>query len=149
MKLKYIATFAVSIFSISIGFSQIPENIKKEIQYRVKNKINPSIAVGIADSTGTYYYVHGLKDVANKLKADENTLYEIGSITKTYMGLLLAKYNVTDSLDLKTPVNNFLPDSITLTDKKGVDVTLKSLSTHSSGLPRLPNNMDLQNQLNP
>ena len=149
MKLKYIATFAVSIFSISIGFSQIPENIKKEIQYRVKNKINPSIAVGIADSTGTYYYVHGLKDVANKLKADENTLYEIGSITKTYTGLLLAKYNVTDSLDLTTPVNNFLPDSIILTDKKGVDVTLKSLSTHSSGLPRLPNNMDLQNQLNP
>ncbi|MEL4308002.1 serine hydrolase domain-containing protein [Joostella sp. CR20] len=149
MKHKYIAFLLVIICTIHLGYSQIPENVKKEIQYRVTNKINPSIAVGVLDSAGTHYYVHGYKDVANKVKADENTLYEIGSITKTFTGLLLAKFNVTDSLDLKTPANNLLPDSIKLTDKKGNNVTLKSLSTHSSGLPRLPNNLDLQNQLDP
>ncbi|WP_417444666.1 serine hydrolase domain-containing protein [Joostella sp.] len=149
MRLKYTVFFSVVVCFFNFGFSQIPENIKKEVQYRVNNKINPSIAIGLVDSTGTHYYIQGYKDVSKKLKADENTLYEIGSITKTYTGLLLAKYTIEDTLTLEDPVNNFLPDSINLTDKKGVEVTLKNLSTHSSGLPRLPGNMDLSNQLNP
>ena len=129
--------------------SQIPELLKEEIQYRVKNHINPSIAVGLTDSTGTHFYVHGWSDVKQQIKADQHTLYEIGSITKSFTGLLLAKFVVEDSLNLDSPVNEFLPDSIDLTDKKGKQVTLKSLATHSSGLPRLPSNLEVTNQYNP
>ncbi|EKF55228.1 beta-lactamase [Galbibacter marinus] len=135
--------------SVNLGISQIPELLKKEVQYRVKNHINPSIAVGLTDSTGTHFYVHGWRDLEKQVKADQHTLYEIGSITKSFTGLLLAKYVVEDSLSLSQKVNEFLPDSIDLTDKKGNPVTLKSLATHSSGLPRLPSNLDLSNQLNP
>ncbi|QLE01832.1 serine hydrolase [Galbibacter sp. BG1] len=149
MNLKHTTLGVVLFFFFNLGCAQIPEIVKKEIQYRVKNGINPSIAVGLMDSTGTHYYVHGFKDLAQKLKADENTLYEIGSITKTYTGLLLAKGVTEKRIQLNDPANNFLPDSIKLTDKKGTDVTLQSLSTHSSGLPRLPDNLNPKNQMDP
>ena len=139
----------MALLCTSLAMSQIPELLKKEIQYRVNNHINPSIAIGLTDSTGTHFYVHGWSDVENQIKADQHTLYEIGSITKSFTGLLLAKLAVQDSLNLSAAVNEFLPDSINLTDKKGNAVTLKSLATHSSGLPRLPSNLDLTNQLNP
>src|SRR5690606_6181669 len=139
----------IAFLSFNLGMSQIPELLKEEIQYRVKNHINPSIAVGLTDSTGTHFYVHGWSDVKEQIKADQHTLYEIGSITKSFTGLLLAKFVVEDSLNLDSPVNEFLPDSIDLTDKKGKQVTLKSLATHSSGLPRLPSNLEVTNQYNP
>lgn len=139
----------MAFLCVNLGISQIPELLKKEIQYRVKNHINPSIAVGLTDSTGTHFYVHGWSDVEQQIKADQHSLYEIGSITKSFTGLLLAKYALEDSLSLTTPVNEFLPDSIDLTDKKGNPVTLKSLATHSSGLPRLPSNLDVTNQFDP
>ena len=139
----------ILFLSFNFGICQIPEPLKKEIQYRVKNQINPSIAVGLTDSTGTHFYVHGWSDLEKQIKADQHTLYEIGSITKSFTGLLLAKFVVQNSLVLSTPVNDFLPDSINLTDKKGNPVTLKSLATHSSGLPRLPSNLDVINQFDP
>ncbi|MCX2680489.1 serine hydrolase [Galbibacter sp. EGI 63066] len=147
--IKHPAIFAVFIFFFSIGTAQIPKEVKKEIQYRVKNKINPSIAIGLSDSTGTHFYVHGYKNLETQVKADENTLYEIGSITKTFTALLLAKYATEDSIDINDAANLFLPDSIDLTDKNGVEVSLKSLSTHSSGLPRLPGNMGTASNLDP
>lgn len=113
--------------SVNLGISQIPELLKKEVQYRVKNHINPSIAVGLTDSTGTHFYVHGWRDLEKQVKADQHTLYEIGSITKSFTGLLLAKYVVEDSLSLSQEVNEFLPDSIDLTDKKGNPVDRKSV----------------------
>jgi CubicO group peptidase (beta-lactamase class C family) len=133
----------------NLGVCQIPELLKQEIQYRVKNQINPSIAVGLTDSTGTHFYVHGWSDLKKQNKADKQTLYELGSITKAFTGLLLAKYAVEDSLNLLSPVDEFLPDSITLKDKKGQHISLKSLATHSSGLPRLPSNLNVSNQLDP
>ncbi|MCM5661552.1 serine hydrolase [Galbibacter mesophilus] len=149
MNTKHTTFYVVLFLFFHFGFTQIPEVVKKEVQYRVRNQINPSIAIGVLDSTGTHYYVHGFKNLEQKVKADENTLYEIGSITKTYTGLLLAKGITEKRMSLKDPANKFLPDSIKLTDKKGVDVTLQSLSTHSSGLPRLPDNLKPKNQMDP
>src|SRR5690606_42019469 len=114
--------------SVNLGISQIPELLKKEVQYRVKNHINPSIAVGLTDSTGTHFYVHGWKDLEKQIKADQHTLYEIGSSTKSFTGLLLGKFILEDSLYLETGVNKFLPDSIDLTDIKRNQVSLESLA---------------------
>lgn len=139
----------ILFLSFNFGICQIPEPLKKEIQYRVKNQINPSIAVGLTDSTGTHFYVHGWSDLKKQIKADQYSLYELGSITKAFTGLLLAKFAVQDSLSLLTPADKFLPDSINLKDKKGNRVTLKSLATHSSGLPRLPTNLNVTDQFDP
>lgn len=69
----------------------------------------------------------------------EDTLFEIGSITKVFTGLLLAQAVVDGKVRLDTTIAELLPD-LKFTDPQVAAITLKQLSTHTSGLPRLPGN---------
>ena len=67
-----------------------------------------------------------------------DTLFEIGSITKVFTGLLLAIAVVRGELTLDTPVSTFLPEPATVPSRDGAQITLAHLATHRSGLPRSP-----------
>lgn len=62
--------------------------------------------------------------------ADANTRYEIGSITKTFTGMLLADAVARDEVDIDDPVGRYLP----LDDAPVASVTLRELAAHTSGL---------------
>ncbi|NER12280.1 serine hydrolase [Leptobacterium flavescens] len=130
-------------------FSQISEDVKSEIRKRVDTGINPSIVLGVWTPQSEDYYVYGYADKEKNVKAGEETLYEIGSITKTFTALLLARYVDEGSIKLSDAVDSFLPDGIRLRDDEGNVITLEQLSTHTSGLPRLPNNMKSLYTANP
>ena len=70
------------------------------------------------------------------------TLFEIGSITKTVTGLLLADAIERGEVERSTPVTTLLPDSVTIGPADSTTITLGHLATHRSGLPRLPSNLD-------
>lgn len=87
---------------------------------------------GAVDSTGT--------------SPTARTLFEIGSVTKTFTGLLLAGAVEQDTLSATTPVQALLPDSIGWSYADSVEgpaptMALAHLATHRSGLPRLPTNL--------
>ena len=87
-----------------------------------------------------YYYNYGETKVGNKTKPTEESLYEIGSITKTFTSLLLAKAVIDGKVNLSNKITKYLPDS--LKQNTSLDsITLQSLSNHSSGLPRQPDNL--------
>lgn len=65
-----------------------------------------------------------------------DTLFEIGSVTKVFTGLLLALAVIEGELTLDTPVGNLVPEVAGL-GRDGVPVTLGHLATHTSGLPRM------------
>lgn len=139
---KYHSSLALLILTGQFCTAQIAQPVKDEIKTRVDNKVYPSVAVGIwEEGKEEHYFIYGHKNIAKKEKADKNTLYEIGSITKTYTGLLLAKYTTAGKLELNYPADTLLPDSIRLRDSTGNAILLKQLSTHTSGLPRLPDNL--------
>ena len=66
------------------------------------------------------------------------TLFEIGSVTKVFTGLLLADAVQRREVTLDSPVSELLPPGITVPTKDKAPITLKHLMLHSSGLPRLP-----------
>ncbi len=66
--------------------------------------------------------------------SDEETAFEIGSITKTMTGHLLAEAIERGEVSLDDPLGRHLP----LSEAPTAAVTLRSLATHSSGLPRDP-----------
>lgn len=70
------------------------------------------------------------------------TLFEIGSVTKVYTGLLLADAVQRREVTLDAPVSELLPPGITVPTKDKTPITLKHLMLHSSGLPRLPPSLD-------
>jgi len=107
------------------------------------------IAIGILSDGNFYTYGYGETKKGSNKAPDGRTLFEIGSITKTFTGILLAYFVEQKKLSLDDPINKYLPDSIPAIAFNGKPVTLASLSNHSSGLPRLPGNFwdgaDMQN----
>ena len=70
----------------------------------------------------------------------DNTVYEIGSITKTFTGTLLADMVLNKEVTLETTIGDLLPGA----GEYPVELrrmTLAKIATHSSGLPRLPTNL--------
>jgi CubicO group peptidase (beta-lactamase class C family) len=94
----------------------------------------------------TYNYGETLMD-DNKLPT-ANTIYEIASITKTFTATLLAYYANEGKLHLYDRVIKFLPDSVAANPELK-DITLLNLTNHTSGLARLPGNMETQKDYDP
>jgi len=79
------------------------------------------------------------------------TLFEIGSITKVFTGVTLAKLAHDGLIKLTDPISLYLPSGVVSPKKNGHEITLEQLATHTSGLPRLPPNWNatVTNELNP
>ncbi|MBS0664438.1 MAG: serine hydrolase [Verrucomicrobia bacterium] len=78
----------------------------------------------------------------------EKIIFEIGSITKVFTGLLLAEAVNEGKVKLTDPIGKFLPAEVVL--KPGTAaITLEQLATHTSGLPSLPANFHPADQNDP
>ena len=91
---------------------------------------------------------HGQQRIFAYGTARPNSIYEIGSITKTFTGLALAQLIVEGKASLDEPVHHLLPP-IDLPKPAGQPMTLLDLATHRSGLPRNPDNLHSENPYNP
>ncbi len=107
---------------------------------RIAQRPGEAIVVGVIDAHGRHIIARGTA------KAD--TLFEIGSITKVFTGLLLADMAARGEVGLHDPVAKYLPAGWTL-PVRGRPITLLNLATHRSGLPRLPLNLPFADEGNP
>ena len=69
---------------------------------------------------------------------DADTLFEIGSVTKAFTGVLLADAVGRKEVALTDPVNRHLPPDLHVRRKTDRPITLHHLATHRSGLPVQP-----------
>jgi len=97
------------------------------------------LSIGILRNGVTHIYNYGETTAGNGIMPDENSLYEIGSITKTFTAALLAYYAGEGKIKLTDPITQYLPDSVA-SNKELQGITFQMLSNHTSGLPRLPDN---------
>jgi D-alanyl-D-alanine-carboxypeptidase/D-alanyl-D-alanine-endopeptidase len=91
---------------------------------------------------------HGQRRIFAYGTAKPDSIFEIGSITKTFTGLVLAQMVVQKKLTLDTPIRTLLPAGV-VAKPEGAEITLVDLATQHSGLPRMPDNFKLQNLVNP
>ena len=82
---------------------------------------------------------HGVRRVFSYGAARPDSLFEIGSITKTFTGLILAQMIARGKARLDEPVRELLPTGL-VSKPAGREMTLLDLATHHSGLPRMPSN---------
>lgn len=83
------------------------------------------------------------------LPLDADSVFEIGSITKVFTATLLADMVDRGEVKLDDPVQKFLPSSVRVPQRGGRQITLLDLTTQSSGLPRMPDNLRPRNPTNP
>jgi CubicO group peptidase (beta-lactamase class C family) len=105
-----------------------------------------SIVIGIVEQNGEPA-VYGFGKVDGRVP-DGGTVYEIGSVTKTFTALLLAQEAAAGRLSLDEPVQRLLP-GYTIPAWQGQAITLRDLATQTSGLPRLPTGFIPPDMANP
>jgi len=108
----------------------------------LKEKI-PGILVGVRNGGRNEYYTTGYAQPENKKKFDHNTFFEAGSITKTFTAFVLQSVLRDHQLSDTISILPFLPDSVQR-NKAIEQITFLSLMNHTSGLPRLAENMILK-----
>jgi len=101
-----------------------------------KNKvIGTSIAI-VHNNEIVYATGYGFQNQSKNIKADENTVYRIGSCTKSFTALSVMQLQEKEKLNINLPIQNYIPNlkmHSRFTDKN--NIIIKNVLTHTSGLP--------------
>ena len=129
----------------SVTYKEISAQVKSFIFDQIVNKSNAAIVIGFVDPDGTKIFSFGNMSTAHNIPVNQNTFFNIGSITKTFTTLLLADMVKQGIVNLNDPVEKFLPPSVKVPQFNGKKITLEDLADHTSGLPEWPSNVWLNN----
>ncbi len=153
MRTKLLFAVLLVFFALSPIFAaqpaSIPDDVIETIHQRVDSGYNVGIIVGMVDSNGTVYYSYGKTKLSGNQKLDKDTVFEIGSFTKVFTSLLLADMVRQGQIALEDPIDKFLPAGVKAPKRNGKSITLVHLATHTSSLPRLPDNFVPADNNNP
>ena len=151
--------FFAGVFVVAMGFglvvaqearSQEPEASRKtgdKLAWQVaaekqalpliEKKTLNALVIGVIDRQGKKHFFTLGEKPTTLGKLDENTIFEIGSITKTMTSFLLADAIQRLEAKLDDPVQSLLPEGMTMPKRGDKVITLEDLATHTSGFPRL------------
>jgi serine-type D-Ala-D-Ala carboxypeptidase/endopeptidase len=131
-----IICFAILCLSFSASAEDFTNALHVFLQHRVEvEKRDVGIVVGIVDAGGSSIVSSGRLDNGTDQKVNGDTVFEIGSVTKTFTGLLLQDMVERGEMKLDDPVAKYLPKSVKVPSRNGKEITLLQLATHTSGLP--------------
>jgi D-alanyl-D-alanine-carboxypeptidase/D-alanyl-D-alanine-endopeptidase len=105
--------------------------------------------VGIVKDGQTQVIAYGETTKGSHVAPNGDTVYEIGSVSKAFTGVLLAEMVQRGIVKLDDPVQKYLPAEVKMPVAGGKPITLEHLATHTSGLPRLPDNLKPADPSNP
>ena len=108
-------------------------------------KATASVAVAVFKDDVTRYYTYGEKQKGSNNLPDSLSYYEIGSITKTFTGIMMTDYLLKNNISIETPINSFLPSNLPELKFAGESIKIKHLLNHTAGLPNLPSDCDICN----
>src|SRR5712691_1911073 len=96
------------------------------------------MVVGIITPEGRRVVSHGSTSRHDGRPVGGDTAFEIASVTKVFTALLLAEMVERGEVTLADPLAEFLPDDVHVPQRKGRQITLLDLATHTAGLPPQP-----------
>ncbi len=117
------------------------EDLAALIEKRVEDDRGMALVLGVMEADGStrIVYYGDAGEGARPLGA--KSVFEIGSITKVFTGVLLADAVARGEVALDDPVAKYLPDGVTVPSWEGREITLLDIATHRSSLTRMPTNM--------
>lgn len=133
---------AVLLFS-GAKLSQAQKHVKKEALEAIKAEIPelmsngdiPGMSVILIAGNEEYIWSFGYADVDQQRPVTPQTLFEIGSCSKAFTALGFTRLEQEGLLDLDDPVSKYLPWWEVSFEDSVVEVTLKQLLYHTSGIP--------------
>ncbi len=109
------------------------ENLSDEITVGMQRLPIPGLAVGLWHAGIEQVAGFGVTSVENPLPVTPDTLFQVGSISKTFTATALMMLMEAGRVDLDTPIRAYLPDFRLSDESVAARVTLKHLLTHTGG----------------
>ncbi len=110
----------------------------------MSNGSNCGLSIGIINGDEITYYNYGEVKRNSKQIADTNTVYEIGSISKTFTGILLGQALSDKKVNLIDDIRKYLPEDCKNLVYVGNPIKLMHLANHTSRIPRMPSDFESQ-----
>lgn len=105
----------------------------------LKEHRTPGASVGFArDGRMVHHHAYGLRDAEERLPVTPDTVYGVGSITKSFTAVAIMQLQEQGRLSVHDPVRRWLPEYRTPDAAMAEATTLHHLLTHTAGLPPLP-----------
>ncbi len=105
------------------------EDVETMLRYLVEDGEAPGIVLGFLEADGSTRVVHYGDAGPGARPLGPRSLFEIGSITKTFTGALLADMVARGEMALDDPVQRYLPAGVTMPKWGDREITLLELST--------------------
>jgi serine-type D-Ala-D-Ala carboxypeptidase/endopeptidase len=129
-----------------VGVADLKPVLDRDLAIAVKSgALAPETHAGVTIAV----VQHGVERIFSYGTAKPDSIFEIGSITKTFTGLLLAQMTEQGTVKLDEPVRDLLPPGTVAKPASGAEITLLDLSDQHAGLPRMPDNLYPADKSNP
>ena len=140
------ALIAISLTGTATAQEHVfPDDAKllELIRSRVEDGRATGLVLGVMEADGSTRIVSYGDPGAGAQPLGPDSVFEIGSVTKTFTTTLLASMVQRGDVTLDAPAQQYTPPGLTLPTRSGKAITLAHLAEQTSGLPRLPGNLDL------
>jgi CubicO group peptidase (beta-lactamase class C family) len=115
------------------GLDAITSDLDAFVAKRMAELQVPGVAVGIVAGNDEYAAGFGVTNLDHPNPVDTETLFQIGSTTKTVTGTALMRLVEEGKVDLESPVREYLPDFRVADASVSEEVLVRHLVTHSPG----------------
>ncbi|WP_299798981.1 serine hydrolase domain-containing protein [uncultured Maribacter sp.] len=139
MNLKKISQLILVTLLVGTTYAQTNDSITKNLTEELEQIVTAGPIVGfsvaIVNEEGTRYENgFGFADKKADQKYTANTLQNIGSISKTFIGVALLKAQELGKLNLDDNINDYLPFQVVHPKFKNTPITIRQLASHTSGI---------------
>lgn len=135
----------LAYLSITLNSQTTTEKLDQTLSSTFQNSHIPGMAVAIVSKDEILYQNQfGYADIAAKIPFTQNTIHNIGSTSKTFIGMAIMQLVAQGKLTLDTKINEVLPFKITNPYHPEQEITIRQLATHTSSIKDRTFNYDLK-----
>jgi CubicO group peptidase (beta-lactamase class C family) len=126
-------TTVAASWAAKVALVALFDDVCDVLEQALEDTATPGAAVGLSHGGALHAKGFGVTSVENSLEVSPETLFQIGSITKTFTGTVAMILVERGELELDTPVRAHLPALALADDAVAERVTLRHLLTHTGG----------------
>lgn len=127
-----------------ITYDLIEDQVDRYIKEREEGLAACSVAVLDGNET-MFKKNYGMMDIKNNIEANEDTVYEWGSISKLLVWASVMQLHEEGKLDFDTDIEEYLPEGFLTKKKYPEKITMMHLMNHNAGWQELTYDIEVEN----
>ncbi len=124
--------------------SAVDRRVDSVMRLSMANTNRVGVSIGLIENGNTHYYSYGETIKGSGTVANPFTIYELGSVTKTFTAWLLSMTIEDKLVQPGDDIRKYLPGEYPALQFNGKPITLLNLANHTAGFPRIPDDLDQQ-----